>query len=969
VTAPPSDRQLAIDGTGTRRYALAVILLKTLGSTDLRAPDQPGAAAVLTQPKRLALLLYLLLSGRGGFVRRDTILALFWPDADQAKGRQALRQTVYLLRQSLGREVILSRGDEDLAISRDLVQCDALLFEDALLKGGSAEALERYRGDLLAGFHVPDAAPELEEWIERERQRLRGLATTAAWTLATAEEKAGNAAGAAYWARRAVSLGQEEEPALRDLMALLARVGDRPGALRAYEEYARRLREELGIEPGAELQRAAQGLRKPVPLDVARQIPAESVAPGDHPAPVPSSREQGAWLWGGVVVAVVLAAGFGIARILQAPPPLPTPVLAVGDIREIGGGDSSAAPAVAELLASSLARVEGLQVLSGARLLDLERRLAPPGAATASATEAARAGGATHLIRGDLIETPGEGRPERLELQVIDLGSGRIHRTLLAEGTEPFAVTQEAAVAVARAFGVRTTAPAPEVSSTPSLTAFRFYTEGLRAYYQNSDYTAARRLFVAALEEDSTFAMAALMAALSDELVTGRAPSPLLDRAVRLAPAASDRDRLLIRATWAGHQFDPAAMAYAETLAVRYPAEPAGHSLFAEAALAYGHFEAGIASARRVIAMDSLGLSRQEVVCRACEAYRLLATAYLQLDQPEQAEVVAREFLARQPANPVALGQLYVLLVRMDRFKEAARISDRIDSLAGQRRLGPADEDGALRAGDFDGADQTLEQEALHATPGDREDARWWLGISLRMQGRLVQAADLLEHGHTPGGRTAVGLGWSDSLELAQVRCEMGQGHDGAARFERIASVARPHWRVSFHSAKHLAWHLTHAASCLAMVGDTTPLRGLADTIELVGRASSWERDRHLHFYVRGLLAGAEGHTEEAITLFRQALTAPAEGFTRINYELAGALLDAGRPREAIKPLQAALRAPLEAGGLYLTRTEAEERLAQAFARAGQRDSARVHYAWVSRAWRRADPEFRARWDEASRNQ
>ena len=142
---------------------------------------------MLSQPKRFGLLVYLAVAAPRAFVRRDTLLALFWPETDQGRGRNVLRQTVYLLRQSLGPGVITGRGDEELGVDPNLLQCDVGLFEAALTAGRTAEALEYYRGDFLAGFHVPDAAPELDEWIQAEARRLRSLATEAARSLAAAD--------------------------------------------------------------------------------------------------------------------------------------------------------------------------------------------------------------------------------------------------------------------------------------------------------------------------------------------------------------------------------------------------------------------------------------------------------------------------------------------------------------------------------------------------------------------------------------------------------------------------------------------------------------------------------------------------------------------------------------------------------------------------------------------------------------
>jgi hypothetical protein len=76
-----------------------------------------------------------------------------------------------------------------------------------------------------------------------------------------------------------------------------------------------------------------------------------------------------------------------------------------------------------------------------------------------------------------------------------------------------------------------------------------------------------------------------------------------------------------------------------------------------------------------------------------------------------------------------------------------------------------------------------------------------------------------------------------------------------------------------------------------------------------------------------------------------------------------------GRPRDAVSVLQPALRGSIEASNMYVTRTEIHELLAQAWdslgRRSPERDSARVHYGAVARAWRRPDPAFAARVEHA----
>src|SRR6185503_12226644 len=113
---------------------------------------------------------------------------------------------------------------------------------------------------------------------------------------------------------------------------------------------------------------------------------------------------------------------------------------------------------------------------------------------------------------------------------------------------------------------------------------------------------------------------------------------------------------------------------------------------------------------------------------------------------------------------------------------------------------------------------------------------------------------------------------------------------------------------------------------------------------------------------VRGLLHSRAGEHEAALKEFRAAIHSPTFGYTRINYEFAQSALALKRPREAIPLVQAALHGGIEGAGFYITRTELHEMLARLFDADGQRDSAKVHYAIVERAWRSADPFLEPRY-------
>jgi TolB-like protein/DNA-binding SARP family transcriptional activator len=237
-----------------------MIELRTLGALELTSAENRGVGTVLAQPRRAALLCYLALATPRGFRRRDTLFSLFWPEYDAEQARHALRQSVYVLRRALGAKAIVSRGDEELALATEQIRCDVWEFEAALDLGRPADALALYQGELLAGFHISDA-PDFERWLDQERSRLRQRAQEAGWALAAEREREGDAAGAVEAARRALAFSPTDETALRRLMLLLERVGDRVAAVRAYEAFAWMLEGEYALEPSAETQAVAARIR------------------------------------------------------------------------------------------------------------------------------------------------------------------------------------------------------------------------------------------------------------------------------------------------------------------------------------------------------------------------------------------------------------------------------------------------------------------------------------------------------------------------------------------------------------------------------------------------------------------------------------------------------------------------------------------------------------------------------------
>jgi DNA-binding SARP family transcriptional activator len=224
--------------------------LVLLGEVDIRGPDgEVGDLCV--QSKVVALLARLSFPTVGRFVRRDTLVGLLWPELEDARARGALRKAVHAIRAEMGANALPGRGDEELALAPDHVTCDADAFRQAADAGLLSRALQLYRGELMPGFHLA-ACAEFDRWLEDERHALAERAAGAAWALAQRYESENQLSDAAGMARTAMRFSWSDERALRRALMMLDRLGDRAGAARLFDEFARRLRTDLDVEPSSD---------------------------------------------------------------------------------------------------------------------------------------------------------------------------------------------------------------------------------------------------------------------------------------------------------------------------------------------------------------------------------------------------------------------------------------------------------------------------------------------------------------------------------------------------------------------------------------------------------------------------------------------------------------------------------------------------------------------------------------------
>src|SRR6266699_223626 len=236
-----------------------MLILELLGTLSLRNETHPVPVAA-QQKRPLGLLAILGLGGKPG-LSRDRLEAYLWPESSGARAQHALDQTVYAIRHALGSDVILATAGE-LRLNPELVRVDVWEFEQAIRASQWTAAVGHYKGPLLDGFHFADTH-ELDSWLEANRSRLRLEYQKAIEFLANLAAEAGNHSQAVLWLRRLANSDPLSAGATKKLMLALAAAGDRAGAVQYARVYQKLVRQELEMEPDAEIEDLAAKLSRP----------------------------------------------------------------------------------------------------------------------------------------------------------------------------------------------------------------------------------------------------------------------------------------------------------------------------------------------------------------------------------------------------------------------------------------------------------------------------------------------------------------------------------------------------------------------------------------------------------------------------------------------------------------------------------------------------------------------------------
>jgi predicted Zn-dependent protease len=607
------------------------------------------------------------------------------------------------------------------------------------------------------------------------------------------------------------------------------------------------------------------------------------------------------------------------------------------------------ADGLARMVADKLLRANDLVVVPPGRTRIV---WAPNDSTAATAAKVAARVGATLVVHGVLHREP-DGLV--LDVHTRDLAHDGATTTTVVADSSSFGLADRVAAHVLATAGARGPGLRFVELETRSVEAYEAFIRGTTLIQTEQPGGIAALDHAIAL--DSNFVSALFERFQQAVYVTETGVARRLrDRLAQVGDRATERDRMSIRAYDAflsGRHAVSEAML--RDVIARYPSDPRGYVLLAQVLRSHGKF----AESARVLERELVvaGTEPPGAACLTCRVERELVETYMMAGDAHGAVAAALKAVAEHPTIP----SVWWLLARAQ--VDAGQVNDAIES-------------------------------TMHALAmaGDTSNARLTTGRAL-IVGRRFDDADTVIRALLGGDRSAHAIGYdlrallerergqfrASTATIERSRRETGDGVEyeelgNHARLGDMVGVAGVLRRIApgpFDSAtwalplsggpaRGWSWRLALTADALGERGDTAVLRAIADTLARIGPLSYYARDWTTHHHVRGLVAERAGRWDEAAREFEQALFGRA-GFTRTNAELGRAYLALHRPVDALRVLRWAYEVELDAMGRYQPRSELDWLMAQAFAQAGQRDSASTYARYVRAAWAHADPEILSR--------
>src|SRR3989454_2796345 len=654
---------------------------------------------------------------------------------------------------------------------------------------------------------------------------------------ATLLAERGGLAESVQWGRRALRIAPLDEPTLRRLMQALDRLGDRAGALEAYEAFAKRLTAELEADPAPETRALAGAVRERVATlssNATELPPLETAAELPEAAGVPRLRRR----WLGVAAALLGLAVVIAAVSLRSREPAPLNAKRVLVVPFANRTDDSTLDPLGNLAADWITR--GLALTGRVEIADPGTMVL--GGTTGSANRPREAGHEAAAVRA-LSLASGSGlavwgsmyrRGDSIEFdaQITDEVRGRILHPLepvLGRPQEPrpaLTILRERIMAVlAEALDSRLGALASAAGQPPRYDAYLAFSAGVEIFYGGRRPRDALPYFQRAAALDSTYAQPLIWAAWAhggtalDQCDSTAVIAKRL-AAMNLTPI----EQLQIDRVMARCRGDlPAAYALGKRLTDALPRSELMWEQLARDALDFNRPREAVAILER-LHPDS------GVLGGRAGYYNWLTNAYHVLGEHDRELRAAHRARERFPRNLATLRMELLALSALGRGRE---VLERLDEI------------------------QTLPPDPIRQpVPVMRETA-----------------LDLAAHGDSAAARIALArtLAWLESQPAAERATEDHQ-------FERaLAHYAAGHADSARAIAAELARRHPRDARYSGLLGTLAAQRGdRAEAVRLSGWLAGLEKPfgRGQASYWRACIAARLGERDAAVDLLARALDA-----------------------------------------------------------------------------------------------
>jgi two-component SAPR family response regulator len=240
----------------------AGLQIQTLGGFRVWRGEVELTANDWKREKALHLFQYFVTIRRQtAYLHKERIIDELWSEADFEEGDRDFKVALHTINKVLEPERkpraeprFVQRYDLTYGLNQEAIWLDVDAFE-AVIEAGNKYlapdplvAMNCYRQalDLYKGDYLPER--RYEDWSSTERERLQVLALNLMTTLANLLVER-NPLESIYLTQRVLTIDPIWEDAYRTQMQAYLTQGNRPMAVRTYQQCVKILEEELGLEP------------------------------------------------------------------------------------------------------------------------------------------------------------------------------------------------------------------------------------------------------------------------------------------------------------------------------------------------------------------------------------------------------------------------------------------------------------------------------------------------------------------------------------------------------------------------------------------------------------------------------------------------------------------------------------------------------------------------------------------------